>query len=169
VAPEVVDLLVERGYSPHFGARFLQREIEKTLTSALAVEIVKKPLPPGTPVRVETRADGSVVASAEVHAPREATAQVVLPTQGAGAVRRRLDKKSPRRSGEPGRQSRADRRGWGGPSPTPGARACCRSSRRPTSGTTPPGGGHAARVPGHRSQAERAGPGPGLRPSRASW
>ncbi|HYV45410.1 MAG TPA: AAA family ATPase [Myxococcaceae bacterium] len=94
VAPEVVDLLVERGYSPHFGARFLQREIEKTLTSALAVEIVKRPLPPGTPVRVESRPDGSVVASSDLRAPREATAQVVLPTPGAGAVRRRLDKKS---------------------------------------------------------------------------
>jgi len=95
VAPEVVDLLVERGYSPHFGARFLQREIEKTLTSALAVEIVKRPLPPGTPVRVETRGGGMVVASAETRAPaREATAQLVLPTPGAGAVRRRLDRKS---------------------------------------------------------------------------
>jgi ATP-dependent Clp protease ATP-binding subunit ClpA len=96
VAPEVVDLLVERGYSPHFGARFLQREIEKTLTSALAVEIVKRPLAPGTPVRVEARADGSVVAVAEAKAPREreATAQLVLPRAGAGAVKRRLDKRS---------------------------------------------------------------------------
>ncbi|HVE87597.1 MAG TPA: AAA family ATPase, partial [Myxococcales bacterium] len=94
VAPEVVDLLVERGYSPHFGARFLQREIEKTLTSALAVEIVKRPLPPGTPVRVEARGGGSVVASAEPARLREATAQLVLPTPGAGAVKRRLDRKS---------------------------------------------------------------------------
>src|SRR5205814_10622725 len=65
VAPEVVDLLVERGYSPHFGARFLQREIEKTLTSALAVEIVKRPLQPGTPVRVEAQQNGTVIATAE--------------------------------------------------------------------------------------------------------
>ncbi len=41
VTPEVVDLLVERGYSPQFGARYLQREIEKTLTAALAVEIAR--------------------------------------------------------------------------------------------------------------------------------
>ena len=41
VAPEVVELLVERGYSPSHGARFLQREIEKTLTAALAVEIAQ--------------------------------------------------------------------------------------------------------------------------------
>jgi ATP-dependent Clp protease ATP-binding subunit ClpC len=95
VAPEVVDLLVERGYSPLFGARFLKREIEKTLTSALAVEIVRRPLPPGTPVRVEARPDGRVVAQVESLAPsREATAQLVLPARGAATVRRRLDRRS---------------------------------------------------------------------------
>lgn len=96
VAPEVVDLLVDRGYSPHFGARFLQREIEKTLTAALAVEIVRKRLPPGTPVRVERRPGGKVVAVAEAPAPeRAATAQLSLPTPGAAVtVKKRLDRKS---------------------------------------------------------------------------
>jgi ATP-dependent Clp protease ATP-binding subunit ClpC len=95
VAPEVVDLLVERGYSPQFGARFLKREIEKTLTSALAVEIVRRPLPAGTPVRVEARPDGRVVAEVESLAKiREATAQLVLPARGAATVRRRLDRRS---------------------------------------------------------------------------
>jgi len=106
VSPEVVDLLVERGYSPHFGARFLQREIEKTLTAVLAVEIVRKRLPPGTPVRVEKRSGGPggaggssglggrVVAVAQTLGPeREATAQLSLPTGGAGMVRKRLDRK----------------------------------------------------------------------------
>jgi len=93
VSPEVVDLLVERGYSPHSGARFLQREIEKTLTAALAVEIVKRPLPPGTHVRVEARAGGRVFATAEPP-PRERTTQVTLPTPGAGTVRRKLDRRS---------------------------------------------------------------------------
>ncbi|MBU8894295.1 AAA family ATPase [Corallococcus sp. H22C18031201] len=95
VTPEVVDLLVERGYSPQFGARYLQREIEKTLTAALAVEIARRPLPPGTPVRVEARVQGKVVAVAEpIPAPREVTAQLLLPTAKAAAVKRRLDRKS---------------------------------------------------------------------------
>ncbi|MFL5349801.1 MAG: AAA family ATPase [Hyalangium sp.] len=95
VTPEVVDLLVERGYSPQFGARYLQREIEKTLTAALAVEIARRPLRPGTPVRVEARTGSKVVAVAEPLAPpREATAQLSLPTPKAAAVKRRLDRKS---------------------------------------------------------------------------
>ncbi|NOK33968.1 PCRF domain-containing protein [Corallococcus exercitus] len=95
VTPEVVDRLVERGYSPQFGARYLQREIEKTLTAALAVEIARRPLPPGTPVRVEARPGGRVVAVAEpVPPPREVTAQLLLPTPKAAAVKRRLDRKS---------------------------------------------------------------------------
>jgi len=95
VTPEVVDLLVDRGYSPQFGARYLQREIEKTLTAALAVEIARRPLRPGTPVRVEARPGGKVVAVAEPMAPpREATAQLSLPTPKAAAVKRRLDRKS---------------------------------------------------------------------------
>jgi len=95
VTPEVVDLLVDRGYSPQFGARYLQREIEKTLTAALAVEIARRPLRPGTPVRVEARPGGKVVAVAEpIAPPREATAQLSLPTSKAAAVKRRLDRKS---------------------------------------------------------------------------
>lgn len=95
VTPAVVDLLVERGYSPQFGARYLQREIEKTLTAALAVEIARQPLPAGTPVRVESRPGGKVVAVAEpVPPPREETAQLSLPTAKAAAVKRRLDKRA---------------------------------------------------------------------------
>jgi ATP-dependent Clp protease ATP-binding subunit ClpA len=94
VAPDVVDLLVERGYSPNFGARFLQREIEKTLTAALAVEIARRPLPSGTHVTVVTRPGGRVAAQTEgqVRAPSVPTAQVAMPRAGAPAAsRRRLD------------------------------------------------------------------------------
>jgi ATP-dependent Clp protease ATP-binding subunit ClpA/protein subunit release factor B len=92
VAPEVVDLLVDRGYSPVFGARFLQREIEKTLTAALAVEIVRTPLAPGTRVKV-VALKGRVVAQAESPSrPRDATAQVSLPGGKANLSRRRLDR-----------------------------------------------------------------------------
>jgi len=93
VAPEVVDLLVERGYSPHFGARFLQREIERTLTLALAAEIVRQPLRAGTKVRVAVEA-GRVVARAEpVHEPEPRTV-VELSRAGSAPARRKLDKKN---------------------------------------------------------------------------
>jgi ATP-dependent Clp protease ATP-binding subunit ClpA len=95
VAPEVVELLVERGYSPSHGARFLQREIEKSLTAALAVEIARRPLPPGTPVKVVAH-KGAVHAVAEPRVARakEATAQAQLPAAGAQVTKRRLDQKA---------------------------------------------------------------------------
>src|SRR5262249_56868259 len=78
VTPEVIDLLVDRGYSPQFGARFLQREIERTLTAPLAVEIVRRPLPPGSRLRVEV-SGGSVVVRSEPRVQREDRAPVELP------------------------------------------------------------------------------------------
>jgi ATP-dependent Clp protease ATP-binding subunit ClpA len=95
VAPEVVELLVERGYSPTHGARYLQREIEKTLTAALAVEIARQPLPVGTPVKVVSHA-GKVHAIAEPRVQRErsVTAQAQLPAAGAQVTRKRLDAKA---------------------------------------------------------------------------
>ncbi len=95
VAPEVVELLVERGYSPMHGARYLQREIEKSLTAALAIEIARQPLPAGTPVKVVAH-KGRVHAIAEpkVRRAREATAQAQLPAAGAQLQRRKLDARS---------------------------------------------------------------------------
>jgi protein subunit release factor A/DNA polymerase III delta prime subunit len=95
VAPEVVELLVERGYSPTHGARYLQREIEKTLTAALAVEIARQPLPVGTPVKVVSHG-GRVHAIAEPRVQREraVTAQTQLPAAGAQVARKRLDAKA---------------------------------------------------------------------------
>ncbi len=92
VAPEVVELLVDRGYSPTHGARYLQREIEKTLTAALAVEVARQPLPVGTPVKVVAHG-GKVHAIAEprVHRERAVTAQAQLPAAGAQVARKRLD------------------------------------------------------------------------------
>lgn len=93
VAPEVVDLLVERGYSPAHGARYLQREIEKSLTAALAVEIARAPLPPGTPVKVVSH-KGRVHAIAEpkVRREKEASAQAQLPWAGAAFAKKKLDR-----------------------------------------------------------------------------
>lgn len=95
VAPGVVDLLVERGYSPLHGARFLQREIEKTLTSALAEEIVKRPLPQGTPLRVDVKGQ-QVIARAHPRydRPTEAVAKLTLRPTGSAEVRKKLDKRS---------------------------------------------------------------------------
>lgn len=95
VAPEVVELLVERGYSPSHGARFLQREIEKTLTAALAVEIARRPLPAGTPVKVVAHKSAvHAVAEPRITREREATAQANLPAAGASTTRKRLDQKA---------------------------------------------------------------------------
>jgi MoxR-like ATPase len=92
VAPEVVEVLVERGYSPAHGARYLQREIERTLTSALAVEIARQPLPPGTPVKV-VAFGGKVHAIAEPRVAQASgpTAQARLPAAGAQVARKKLD------------------------------------------------------------------------------
>jgi ATP-dependent Clp protease ATP-binding subunit ClpA/protein subunit release factor A len=39
IADEVIEYVVEIGYSPHYGARYLKRQIEKTITYPLAREI----------------------------------------------------------------------------------------------------------------------------------
>lgn len=93
VAPEVIDLLVERGYSAQFGARFLQREIERSLTAPLAVEIVRRPLPPGSRIRVEA-SGGTVVVRSEPHVEREARTPVEMTRLGTVVGRRRLDRKT---------------------------------------------------------------------------
>ncbi|MBL9038527.1 MAG: AAA family ATPase [Archangium sp.] len=91
IAPDVVELLVERGYSPVHGARYLQREIEKTLTAALAIEVARRPLPSGTPVKVVVH-KGQVHAFAEPKRPaKEATALAQLPAVGAHVERKKLD------------------------------------------------------------------------------
>lgn len=92
VAPEVVELLLDRGYSPQHGARYLQREIEKTLTAVLAVEIARTPLPKGTPVKVVAH-KGRVHAIAEpkMRREKEATAQAQLPAAGATVAKRKVD------------------------------------------------------------------------------
>ncbi|HZX40909.1 MAG TPA: AAA family ATPase, partial [Myxococcaceae bacterium] len=93
VAPEVIDLLVERGFSAQFGARFLQREIERTLTAPVAVEIVRRPLPPGSRIVVEA-SGGSVVVRSEPHVEREPRTAVATTRLGTVVGRRRLDRKS---------------------------------------------------------------------------
>ncbi|HUM09581.1 MAG TPA: AAA family ATPase [Myxococcaceae bacterium] len=93
VAPEVIDLLVERGYSPLFGARFLQREIERTVTAPVAAEIVRRPLPPGS--RIQVQVSGAVVTvRSEPRAEEEARTPVAVTRLGTVVGRRRLDRKA---------------------------------------------------------------------------
>ena len=53
VAPEVEDWLAARGYHPHYGARFLRREIERHVTGAVAEHLVRHRPDPGSTLRVE--------------------------------------------------------------------------------------------------------------------
>jgi ATP-dependent Clp protease ATP-binding subunit ClpC len=48
----VIDLMVERGYDPSFGARYLKRQIERSITYPLARQIARKRIGPGSVVRL---------------------------------------------------------------------------------------------------------------------
>jgi ATP-dependent Clp protease ATP-binding subunit ClpC len=60
VDESVIDLIVERGYDMRFGARYLKRVIERSITYPLARQIARKRLPPGALVRLVAR-NGDVV------------------------------------------------------------------------------------------------------------
>ncbi|MCS6847301.1 MAG: AAA family ATPase [Anaerolineae bacterium] len=55
VDDSVIDLLVERGYDLRFGARYLKRQIERSITYPLARQIARKRLPDGATVRLIAR------------------------------------------------------------------------------------------------------------------
>ncbi|NJM40822.1 MAG: AAA domain-containing protein [Anaerolineae bacterium] len=55
VDDSVIDLIVERGYDMRFGARYLKRVIERSITYPLARQIARKRLPPGALVRLVAR------------------------------------------------------------------------------------------------------------------
>jgi ATP-dependent Clp protease ATP-binding subunit ClpC len=58
LADEVYDYLAQRGYSPRFGARELERVVQRELLQPLARALLAGQFPEGTTVRVETTADG---------------------------------------------------------------------------------------------------------------
>lgn len=62
VDDSVIDLLVERGYDLSFGARYLKRQIERTISYPLARQIALKRLPDGATVRLLAR-EGEVLVS----------------------------------------------------------------------------------------------------------
>jgi ATP-dependent Clp protease ATP-binding subunit ClpC len=55
VDDSVIDLIVERGYDMRFGARYLKRVIERSITYPLARQIARKRLPAGALVRLVAR------------------------------------------------------------------------------------------------------------------
>lgn len=55
VDDSVIDLLVERGYDLRFGARYLKRQIERSITYPLARQIARKRLSDGATVRLIAR------------------------------------------------------------------------------------------------------------------
>ncbi|MCS7055442.1 MAG: AAA family ATPase [Thermoflexales bacterium] len=55
VDDSVIDLLVERGYDLRFGARYLKRQIERSITYPLARHIARRRLPDGATVRLIVR------------------------------------------------------------------------------------------------------------------
>jgi ATP-dependent Clp protease ATP-binding subunit ClpA len=83
VSTDVLDWLVAHGYHPHFGARFLRREIERNITAALADFIVRHEPQNGAQLELCVRhgrisvqapvAEEPVVTVPRADAPREVT------------------------------------------------------------------------------------------------
>jgi len=61
VEAEVVEWLAAHGYHPHYGARFLRREIERHVTGALADVVVRSHPNPGARIQVSVRGERVVV------------------------------------------------------------------------------------------------------------
>jgi ATP-dependent Clp protease ATP-binding subunit ClpA/protein subunit release factor B len=85
VDDSVIDVLVERGYDLRFGARYLKRQIERTISYPLARQIALKRLPDGASVRLMAR-EGDVVVSVLSDEAEPATAF----TASAGAISQQL-------------------------------------------------------------------------------
>ena len=72
VSTDVLDWLVAHGYHPHFGARFLRREIERNVTAALADFIVRHEPEQGAQLELCVR-HGRIVVQAQAQAPAVVT------------------------------------------------------------------------------------------------
>lgn len=81
---EVLDWLVAHGYHPHFGARFLRREIERHVTGAVAEAIVRSRAADGATLHLMVRRGRIEV---DVVGPSEERAEVPVPHGAATATR----------------------------------------------------------------------------------
>jgi ATP-dependent Clp protease ATP-binding subunit ClpB len=61
VSDEARDLLAEKGYDPHYGARPLKRVIQRMLQDPLAMRILEGDFPDGSRVRVDARVSGEAL------------------------------------------------------------------------------------------------------------
>jgi DNA polymerase III delta prime subunit len=86
----ILDWLTAHGYDAHFGARFLRRTIERTVTTALAEAIVRERLPAGARLALGVRG-GQVVARVVPHEEEARVAAVRLP-EGTKEKVRTLDR-----------------------------------------------------------------------------
>lgn len=90
VEPELVEWLAAHGYHPHYGARFLRRELERNVTAALAEAIVRERPAAGARVALGVRGDRVQV---RVYAPAPPVAEVRLPST-EGEKTRQLDRRA---------------------------------------------------------------------------
>jgi ATP-dependent Clp protease ATP-binding subunit ClpB len=61
VTDEAKDLLADKGYDPHYGARPLKRVIQRMLQDPLAMKILEGEFPEGSKVRVDARVSGEAL------------------------------------------------------------------------------------------------------------
>jgi ATP-dependent Clp protease ATP-binding subunit ClpB len=61
ITDEARDLLAEKGYDPHYGARPLKRVIQRMLQDPLAMKILEGEFPEGSKVLVDARVSGDAL------------------------------------------------------------------------------------------------------------
>jgi len=61
VTEQAKDLLAEKGYDPHYGARPLKRVIQRMLQDPLAMKILEGEFPEGSKVLVDAQASGDAL------------------------------------------------------------------------------------------------------------
>jgi len=61
VSDEAKQLLAEKGYDPHYGARPLKRVIQRMLQDPLAMRILEGDFPEGSKVLVDARVSGEAL------------------------------------------------------------------------------------------------------------
>jgi len=85
VDDSAIDLMVERGYDLQFGARYLKRQIERSITYPLARQIARKRIEPGAAVRLFAR-NGEIVVGLSDECADEAGEADLPATPPAGAA-----------------------------------------------------------------------------------
>ena len=85
VDDSAIDLMVERGYDLQFGARYLKRQIERSITYPLARQIARKRIEPGAAVRLFAR-NGEIVVGLLDERADEADETKLPATPPAGAA-----------------------------------------------------------------------------------